>query len=308
MAVHFVALGHVLCETIVYADGSRKGPILGSPPAYASTVAARLGVSTGIVTKVGPDAPTDLLQPLREAGVDLDGVDFSSEVTTTNELLYSVDGSKELKYRKQAGEISFVDIPEKYHKAAVFHVCPLDYEISPATISKIASLGGILGLDLGGYGGAHVNRETNATRKLSLSVLGDLVNRCTVVKASDEDARLLLAGEDLPELEVGRQLVSWGAEVGVVTLGSRGSIVVTKRGEYRIAAIEEEVVDVTGGGDSFIAGFLLEYWRTGDPEQAGLFGTAVAAQVIKRTGGVLAERMPIESAVREQLRQRLVGH
>jgi hypothetical protein len=52
-----VTIGHTLCETIVFADGRRAGPVLGSPAAYASAGAARLGVRTGIVTKVGPDAP-----------------------------------------------------------------------------------------------------------------------------------------------------------------------------------------------------------------------------------------------------------
>jgi ribokinase len=301
MAVHFVTIGHVLCETIIYADGQRKGPLLGSPAAYASAVAARLGVETGIVTKVGPDAPSGLLQPLRDAGVDFEGADFSSSITTTNHLVYAPDGAKELKYIRQAGRIGFADLPQSYHRAGVFHVCPLDYEVSPSTIARIASLGGIVGLDLGGFGGAHVNKTTNEQKKLPLPALRDLIGSCTVAKASDEDARLLFPDGSYSEQEVARQFVSWGARVGIVTLGPRGSLVVTERQQHHVAAITGEVVDVTGGGDSYIAGFLVEYLRTGDPGQAALFGTAVASLVISRTGGVLADRMPTETAVREQL-------
>ncbi len=60
MSVNVVAIGHVLNETIVFADGRRKGPVLGSPAAYSSTATARLGVPTGVVTKVGRDVSADL--------------------------------------------------------------------------------------------------------------------------------------------------------------------------------------------------------------------------------------------------------
>src|SRR5438552_17781204 len=202
MHIQLVTVGHVLCETIVYQSGSRKGPVLGSPAAYAGAVAARLGVATGIVTKVGPDIPAELLQPLRDAGVDLTGVDFGSTVTTTNELVYAADGAKELRYLKQAGPITIHDIPDSYRQVSAFHVCPLDYEVSLTTISEIARLGAIMGVDLGGYGGAHVRRDTKAQRQLSSSMRGELISNFTIVKASDEDARLLFPAENLSEREV----------------------------------------------------------------------------------------------------------
>jgi len=296
-------MGHVLSETIVFADGTRKGPLLGSPPAYASAVSARLGFHSGIVTKLGPDAPAGLLSPLLEAGVDLEGVDRSSPVTTTNELIYAADGAKELRYLRQAAEIVFEDIPERYLTASVFHVGTLDYEVSPATVSRIAALGPILAVDLGGYGGAHVRRDTAARKRLSAAELRQLVACSTVVKASDEDARLLFSSEHLSETQVARRFVDWGADVGLLTLGARGSIVASGRDIVQVPALPGEVADVTGGGDCYLSGFLVEYRRTGDPLQSARFATAVARWVIGRTGGVLAERMPRDVQVRELMRE-----
>ena len=125
MSVRLVTMGHVLCETIVFADGRREGPVLGGPTAYAGTVTARLGVPTGVVTKFGPDAPETLLDPLRDAGVDLAGVDTKQGITTTNELVYAADGTKELRFLKQAGPVTPEDIPASYLQAAVFHAGPL---------------------------------------------------------------------------------------------------------------------------------------------------------------------------------------
>jgi len=301
MAIKLATIGHVLCETIVFADGHKEGPVLGSPAAYSGTVAARLGISTGIVTKVGADAPPALLQPLVDAGVDLTGIDRSSPHTTTNQLIYAPDGTKELRYLKQAPAITFQDVVESYPQAAAFHICPLDYEVSVDTVVEIARLGKIMSVDLGGYGGAHVRRDTSAKKKLSPPELQRLISCFQVVKASDEDARLLFASEGLSDEASAQRLVDWGASVGIITLGPKGSLIVTPNNKYEVPALPGRVVDVTGGGDSYIAGFVADYLRTREPERAAVFASAVALCVIEKGGGVRAQRMPTEEEVRKRI-------
>jgi len=296
-----VTVGHVLCETIVFADGRRAGPVLGSPAAYSGTVAARLGLRTGIVTKVGPDAPPGLLQPLRDAGVDLSGIDFESPITTTNQLIYAADGTKELKYLKKAGSIAPHDIPDELRRAAAFHICPLDYEVPLETVMYIRSLGGVMSVDMGGYGGAHICRATAAQKKFSPGDLMNLVRCFDIVKASDEDARLIFAEDRLSEEETAQRFVDWGASIGIVTRGDRGSLVFTEDEKYCVPAIPGHVIDVTGGGDSYTAGFLAEFLRTHDPWLSGVFASAVALCVIEKTGGVSAHRMPSEKEARARI-------
>jgi 2-dehydro-3-deoxygluconokinase len=301
MHLDLVTVGHVLCETIVFADGRRDGPVLGSPAAYSGTVAARLGVRTGIVTKVGPDAPRGLLQPLRDADVNLRGIDFESSVTTTNELIYALDGTKELKYLKQAGPITADDIPDELRHAAAFHVCPLDYEVPLDTVLWIRKLGRVMSVDMGGYGGAHICRATAAQKKFSRADLGTLIQCFDIVKASDEDARLIFADDRLSEEETAQRFVNWGARIGIVTQGARGSLVFTGKERYRVPAIPGRVIDVTGGGDSYLAGFLAEFLRTGNPWESGVFAAAVALCVIEKTGGVSAHRMPSQAEARARI-------
>jgi len=301
MGLDLVTVGHVLCESIVFADGRRDGPVLGGPAAYSGTVAARLGVRTGIVTKVGPDAPPALLQPLRDADVDLRGIDLKSPVTTTNQLLYAPDGSKELKYLKQAGPITPDDIPDELRRAAAFHICPLDYEVPLETVLWVRQLGRIMSVDMGGYGGAHVCRATAAQKKFSSTDLRTLIGCFDIAKASDEDARLIFAEDKLAEEETAQRFVDWGARIGIVTRGARGSLVFTKEERYCVPPIPGRVTDVTGGGDSYIAGFLAEFLRTRDPWKAGVFASAVALCVIEKTGGVSAHRMPSEEEARARI-------
>jgi sugar/nucleoside kinase (ribokinase family) len=291
--VELVALGHILCESIVFADGRRTGPVLGSPAAYSSAVAARLGVRAGIVTKLGPDAPPNLTQPLKEAGVDLSGIDHDSPVTTTNELIYAADGTKELKYLKQAQPITAGDIPDSYSQAPVFYVCTLDYDVPLETVSQITRFGKLRAVDLGGYGGAHVRRDTAKQKGLSSAALQRLISSFDIVKASDEDACLIFRGEGrLSDEEHACRLLQSGAKIGILTRGSKGSLVFTEAKKYILPALPGKVLDVTGGGDSYMAGFLVEFMRTGDPWQSGLFAAAVALCVIEKAGGVRAARMP----------------
>lgn len=72
----------------------------------------------------------------------------------------------------------------------------------------------------------------------------------------------------------------------VVTLGADGSLALTTSGRLACpAAPVERVVDTTGAGDTFAAGFLAEYTRTGDVERSLERGAEEAAQTISRLGG-----------------------
>jgi sugar/nucleoside kinase (ribokinase family) len=298
MVVQLVTIGHILSETVVFADGSREGPVLGGPPAYCGLVASKLGTPTGVVTKVSARVFDDLLSPLKEAQVDLSGVDRASEITTTNELIYSADGTKELKYLKQAPMIGFQDIPQSYHEAQLFHVCPLDYEVPVETVFRIKHLGKLVSIDLGGYGGAHVRRETMLEKRMTTTQLGEFIGSVDIVKASDEDADLIFANDSRSGEQRVQQFVDWGARIGILTCGARGSLVFTKERKWKIPALAGKVTNVTGGGDSFMGGFLTEYLLTGDPWLAGLFASAVALCVIERTGGVSVSRMPTAEQAR----------
>ena len=281
--------------------GAAKAPSWGGPRLIPARSPRVWEFTRGLVTKVGPDAPSDLLQPLSDAGVDLRGVDFESPITTTNQLVYAPDGTKELKYLKQAAAIAYEDIVGKFPQALAYHVCPLDYEISIDTIGQIARLGKLMSVDLGGYGGAHICRQTAAQKKLSPPALKKLIGLFDIVKASDEDVRIIFSGDGLSEEAAALYFLDAGAKVAIVTLGAKGSLVFTRDLKCAVPALAGDVRDVTGGGDSYLAGFLVEWLRTSDPVKSGMFASAVALSVIEKTGGVRAERMPTELEARNRI-------
>ena len=63
MNYDIVIMGHFVKEMIHFPDRI-LGPVLGSPVAYSSVVAGKLGAKVGVVTRAGKDMPDYLLSPI----------------------------------------------------------------------------------------------------------------------------------------------------------------------------------------------------------------------------------------------------
>ena len=75
------------------------------------------------------------------------------------------------------------------------------------------------------------------------------------------------------------------ARLAVVTRSEKGCLVVTREQTQAIAASSvERVVDATGAGDLFAAGFLTGLSRGADYRTAARLGALVAAEVIQHLG------------------------
>jgi sugar/nucleoside kinase (ribokinase family) len=71
----------------------------------------------------------------------------------------------------------------------------------------------------------------------------------------------------------------------VVTLGPAGSVALGPEGRMHQAALPvPHVADTTGAGDTFAAGFLLEYCRSKDVARSLASGARVAASSVQRVG------------------------
>jgi len=300
-----VLIGHIVKEMIHFPDRT-IGPVLGSPVAYGSVAAGRLGERVGIVTIVGEDMPDGLLQPFRDAQVDMRGVSVKpGDRTTTTKLIYAASGEKEIQYPQKAPPISFDDIPPDYHTASVFYIATMDHDVPVGTIRDLAALDGTLAIDLGGYGGAHSRQHPNAEERRDPTELRELVSLCDIVRASVEDCGHLLGAESVAtpagEEKVVNQFVDWGASIGLLTLGERGCVLATAEGVERVPAQSGEVIDTTGAGDSFSTVFLSGYRRSGNARWAARLGAAAVIHVIERSGGVHNTRMPTRDEVEKRM-------
>jgi fructoselysine 6-kinase len=120
-----------------------------------------------------------------------------------------------------------------------------------------------------------------------LAAHGVLVSQDCAVTAgfSDLDVAFCSAGEDL-ELACtqAREAVSAGARVAVATCGAQGSVGFDGHSWWRVSAAPATVIDTTGAGDSYIAGFLARFALGAEIVECMRAGAAVAARTCEHLG------------------------
>lgn len=108
-----------------------------------------------------------------------------------------------------------------------------------------------------------------------------LLHRCSYLFASERELEML-CGLSLPEsLDF---LLSAGVNLIVCKMGSRGARLVGRRVDMYVPPLPAEVVDVTGAGDVFAAGFLAALLEQLGLESAGRLGAWAASRGIAGLG------------------------
>ena len=134
-------------------------------------------------------------------------------------------------------------------------------------------------------------RAAGATTSLDILAPGDPDMLAWVADALPHADYLLPNDEQVlgftgaSTLEEGAQaLVALGVGCVAVTQGAKGALVVTVDEVIEVPAFQVEVVDTTGCGDAFSAGFLRGVALGGDLAAAARLGCATAAQVAQGLG------------------------
>ena len=73
-------------------------------------------------------------------------------------------------------------------------------------------------------------------------------------------------------------------DIAAITMGKKGAIIIDKTNTHEIIALPAKVIDTTGAGDFFAAGFLAGLSKNFDLEQAGKLGAACSAEIITHFG------------------------
>ena len=292
-----VGVGHIVHEMIYFPDRT-IGPVLGSPPAYSLVAAARQEIRCGLVTKIGDDFPDNLLATFSDVQIDTNGI-INCGRSTRSELTYDEKGNKEINLPTRADNIFARDIISAYHNCRLVYVCTMDDDVPVEELEATVALGEKSAIDLGGYGGVHMGKKRR-------SEIGDVpafakkaAGYFDFVKASDEDCRKIFGEAAINDY--GKWLLTGKAEASLITLGSKGVLVTTSAGCWHVPPLKGKPIDATGGGDTFMGGFLSEYLRCGEVMQSAIFGSATALCVIEKTGGVSPERMPTETDARSRI-------
>ena len=259
-----------LVETIrVSAAGTAGGTGL---------VLSRLGAEVASYGAVGADPiATSLLALLAAEGVDVSGLVTKADHQTSSSVIpVRPNGDRPAWHCIGANGAFTLD----------------DLDLSLLEGSDFVHLGGpeFLGGDAAGELLAHA-RSLGATTSLDILAPGDPDMLAWVAAALTHTDYLLPNDEQVlgftgaSSLVEGCQaLVSAGAGCVAATAGSRGAVVVTASEVIEVPAFQIDVVDTTGCGDAFSAGFLRGLSLGRSLRDSAVLGCATAAQVAQGLG------------------------
>jgi len=269
---------NIIIDDVWLADSIHKGFILGGAAVWAAVGAKAWWPEVGIIAGVGDDLDTVSGGQLRCFGLRPDGELSRHAHTIRSKLVYLADGE-----RTETPEFG----PEHF---ALLQVTPTDF---PATLLPAA--GTYIFRDLWPeYWMAYRARRTqlgvtlwevqdDVAEARHWSGVRALLPELDIVSLNRSEAKRLLGTSD-PE-EAAKTLLDAGAKVVVMRMGAEGALIATQSERVRLSPPPSEVVDVTGGGNSFCGGFLAGWCeRPGDLEHAGRCGAASAAICIAQYG------------------------
>lgn len=256
---------------------------------------ARLGADVAFVSAVGDDEPgRTLCAGLTALGVDVSGVLVLPDRSTA-EYVAVLDPRNELALGL-ADMAIFDALTPPWLQAAwstlelsgwVFTDCNPPAETLAWLVASARE------------GGFRLAVDTVSSPK-AMKLPADLSGVAVLFTNIDEAGAML--GRDIAGADAALALRARGAEAVVVTHGGRGYAVATASGVEELPAVPAQQVDITGAGDSMIAGTLFAMLSGSAIGAASRIGALVAALTIESTSSVRPDLSP---ALLEAARTRL---
>ncbi len=249
---------------------------------------SRLGESSAIAARISRDTSGSfIVDACKGAGVDISGLVFDDRcATATTFALIDESGERHFCTDKSIfSRLRSSDVPDRliesadtvYFGSAMALPAMNGEEDGLAALFKRAkSRGKLTALDAAEDSDS---RETDWMKRLSPAF-----GVTDVFFPSLSEARLI-TGKREPS-EIAEQFKPFNMKVFGIKLGADGCYVTDFRMERRIKALEGmPVVDTTGAGDSFVAGYISALSHGMDCFEAAQLANSVAALAVGRKGG-----------------------
>jgi len=236
---------------------------------------ARLGAKTGFIGKVADDREGQLLlDDFRREGVNTDGTVIAKERRSgIVSAFVDKNGERALYVHPSVNDtLIFEEVNLEYARQTEFlHLTSVDAKPFQAQKRLIEELSNFkVSLDPG---------EIYARKGLARLKL--FIKRCFVVMPSENELKVL-TGKIWRE--GAKKLLKEGAGIVAVKLGEKGCYVTDGSQSHMVPPYRTRVVDTTGAGDAFCAGFLYGLLKKRDLYECGLLGNLVASKCIAKTG------------------------
>lgn len=269
-------IGHITKDKIVTPN--RTVYMAGGTSFYFSYAINQLpkDVTFSLVTAMDP-TEKEPVEKMLKAGIDVSM--NASRNTVFFENIYG-ENQNERKQRVLAKADPFTIQQLEHVDAKVFHLGSLLADDFPTEVVEYLSSKGRVSIDVQGY-----LREVRDEKvypidwKEKLKVL----KHTYYLKVNETEMETITGLKDAHE--AAKLIHAWGVTEVIITLGSEGSLVYVDDKFYEIPAYPpHEVVDATGCGDTYSAGYLYKRLQGATPMEAGKFAAAMCTIKLEHNG------------------------
>lgn len=266
-----VLLGNLLVDDVVFADGTTRMAQPGGALLYGALGATLWQSRPGLVSVLGDDYPTQILEKLQQRGVDLTGVYPLGRPGVRTWLLYE-GHVRRLIHRLGCPTHQEVSpgpelIPVEWSAARAFHLAPMPFEVQRALLTSLRKPHPVPFVSI------------DPDRPVTEETLPEWREALADADAffPGEDELLLEEAQTDPNRALPR-LVNGRLRFVVFKRGDKGGILYDAHDErfYPWEARVGNVVDQTGAGDAFAVGLMLAHLE-GLPIEACLRRAVVTA-------------------------------
>ena len=257
---------------------------------------SKLGVSVELVSKVGQDeAGMRVVHFLEKNGVDTSKVIQEEDlITGINVVLIDDKGERHFLTNPQSSlrKLALTDV-EAYIEQAADIVSFASMFVSP--LLDIPAMESLFKQIKSKQGRVLVADMTKAKNGERLEDLTGLLPYVDYLLANEAEVAMLTGCDDVNKnLE---SLLGAGAKCVVIKCGSKGCLIGTPEAVIKVAAYPvKQVVDTTGAGDCFAAGFLWGLTQGMSLEECGYMACAVAScavECVGATDGLFSAEEPL---------------
>lgn len=285
-----------ICKTSTIMNDDNSVPYYGGCNVNIAYVGSKFGLNASLMMKVGRDfASSGYKGFLENGGVDLSGIEIVNEANTSSSYLVInpsgehvtmfYPGAMDTKYKGSLNEDAV-----KRAKFGVITVGNPEYNIEFANLCKKNNVPLVFGMKCD-------------FRAFTKEILNELMKSSEIVVMNEGEKAEI---ERIFNLESITELFKDSiTKIIIVTKGSEGSeINYLENEEVKLisvpVAVPDRIVDTTGVGDAYLAGFLIGYVKGKNIEKCGRLGSVISSFVIEKMGCLT--NIPNEADVLERYR------
>jgi sugar/nucleoside kinase (ribokinase family) len=289
--IGIVTVGWLTIDDIVFPNGVCHKQVIGGGALYSAIGARIWNDHVGIHSVAGQKYIESVTSQIAQSGLDVAGVNSIEGNGLELWVLHETETEKQQLPKLTSSTAQEMDsgrkpLPEAYRGSLGFHIAPQSPAGSIANVRSLSSLPGrpIVTLDI------LADLYIDASQYLDLSFMESI----TAFIPSQEEVHRIWRPSNLSDW-MREQAATYNRCI-TVKLGGRGSLVCegSQNSILHVPALNVEVLDTTGAGDSYCGGFLAGLVAGKPMVECAAMGTVSASYVVQACGALATPRPTTE--------------